>query len=181
MSAARHVRCRLRLAKLGRSLAMSPALLIVLPLTSVTGSPASARTVASERACGWAVAPGGYLLSLAIHASTPDGTADWNEWRLATLHGAGGTGMFLWKQRTGALYLWRGVTVKDNGDGTGTITFTSPQLAADVRAAFAEPAASLVAEQWFQDLEAHAKDILVARIIVPDLEVLSVPDSPTRK
>lgn len=73
--------------------------------------------------------PGGYLLSLAIHASTPDGTADWNKWRLATLHGAGGTGMFLWKQSTGALYLWRGVTVTDNGDGTGSITFKQYKIA----------------------------------------------------
>jgi len=43
---------------------------------------------------------------------------------LATLSDQGGTGMFLWNQSTGALYLWRGVTAHDNGDGTGTISYT---------------------------------------------------------
>jgi hypothetical protein len=55
---------------------------------------------------------------------TPDGTADWNKWTLATLSDASGTGMFLWNQSTGALYLWQGVTAHDNGDGTGTLSYT---------------------------------------------------------
>jgi hypothetical protein len=55
---------------------------------------------------------------------TPDGTADWNKWTLATLSDASGTGMFLWNQGTGALYLWQGVTAHDNGDGTGTFSYT---------------------------------------------------------
>ena len=55
---------------------------------------------------------------------TPDGTADWNNWTLATLSDASGTGMFLWNQGTGALYLWQGVTAHDNGDGTGTLSYT---------------------------------------------------------
>ena len=55
---------------------------------------------------------------------TPDGTADWNKWTLATLSDASGTGMFLWNQSTGALYLWQGVTAHDNGDSTGTFSYT---------------------------------------------------------
>jgi hypothetical protein len=55
---------------------------------------------------------------------TPDGTADWNKWTLATLSDVSGTGMFLWNQSTGALYLWRGVTAHDNGDSTGTFSYT---------------------------------------------------------
>ncbi len=55
---------------------------------------------------------------------TPDGTADWNKWTLATLSDASGTGMFLWNQSTGALYLWQGVTAHDNGDPTGTFSYT---------------------------------------------------------
>jgi hypothetical protein len=55
---------------------------------------------------------------------TPDGTADWNKWTLATLSDASGTGMFLWNQGTGALYLWQGLTAHDNGDSTGTFSYT---------------------------------------------------------
>ena len=55
---------------------------------------------------------------------TPDGTADWNKWTLATLSDASGAGMFLWNQSTGALYLWQGVTAHDNGDSTGTFSYT---------------------------------------------------------
>jgi hypothetical protein len=55
---------------------------------------------------------------------TPDGTADWNKWTLATLGDGSGAGMFLWNQSTGALYLWEGVTAHDNGDGTGTLSHT---------------------------------------------------------
>jgi hypothetical protein len=45
-------------------------------------------------------------------------------WTIATLSDASGTGMFLWNQSTGALYLWQGVTAHDNGDGTGTLSYT---------------------------------------------------------
>jgi hypothetical protein len=37
-------------------------------------------------------------------------------------------GMFLWNQSTGALYLWRGVTAHDNGDGTGTLSYTQYRI-----------------------------------------------------
>ena len=39
-------------------------------------------------------------------------------------------GMFLWNQSTGALYLWRGVTAHDNGDGTGTLSYTQYRISA---------------------------------------------------
>lgn len=55
---------------------------------------------------------------------TPDGTADWNKWTISALNDASGTGMFLWNKSTGALYLWQGVTAHDNGDLTGTFSYT---------------------------------------------------------
>jgi hypothetical protein len=50
-------------------------------------------------------APGGFFDTFALHTTTPDGTADWNKWTLATLSYCGRIGMFLWNQNTGALYL----------------------------------------------------------------------------
>ena len=42
--------------------------------------------------------------AFAINTMTPDGTADWNEWTLATLSDGSGTGMFLWnKSGSGSL------------------------------------------------------------------------------
>jgi hypothetical protein len=67
--------------------------------------------------------PSLYSNTFSIRTPTPDGTADWNQWTLATLSYSGGTGMFLWNQGTGALYLWAGVTFTDNGDGTGAISY----------------------------------------------------------
>jgi hypothetical protein len=74
--------------------------------------------------------PGLFFNTFAIHTPTPDGTADWNQWTLATLRYAGGTGMFLWNQSTGDLYLWAGVTFTDNGNGTGTIAYTQYKISA---------------------------------------------------
>lgn len=68
--------------------------------------------------------PCAFFQTFAATTATPDGTADWNKWTLATLSDASGTGMFLWNQSTGALYLWQGVTAHDNGDGTGTLSYT---------------------------------------------------------
>jgi hypothetical protein len=56
-------------------------------------------------------------------ALTPDGTADWNEWTLATAQTPGGIDMFLWNESTGRLYLWTGVSV---AAGTTTaLTYTA--------------------------------------------------------
>jgi hypothetical protein len=76
-------------------------------------------------------APGAFFNTFAIHTPTPDGTADWNDWTLATLSYSGGIGMFLWNESTGALYLWAGVTFTDNGDGTGSIGYAQYQVSSD--------------------------------------------------
>jgi hypothetical protein len=74
-------------------------------------------------------APCGFFQTFTTSTTlSPDGTADWNKWTLATLSGGSGTGMFLWNQSTGALYLRQGVTAHDNGDGTGTISYTHQYL-----------------------------------------------------
>jgi hypothetical protein len=73
--------------------------------------------------------PGGYFNTFADRLPTPDGTPDWNNWTLATLSYSGGTGMFLWKESTGALYLWAALTATDHGDGTGALAFTQYKIA----------------------------------------------------
>ena len=60
---------------------------------------------------------------------SPDGTADWNEWRIAGATDQSGVALYLWNQSTGALYLWDGVKVTDNGDNTGTIAYTQYVIA----------------------------------------------------
>jgi hypothetical protein len=72
-----------------------------------------------------------FFQDFTISTPTPDGTADWNLWTLATLHDGTGTGMFLWKPSTGALYLWRGVTAHDNGDGTGILSYSQYLISTD--------------------------------------------------
>ena len=69
-----------------------------------------------------------FINTFAIRTPTPDGIPDWNQWTLATLSYAGSTGMFLWNQGTGALYLWAGVTFTDSGNGTGTIAYTQYKI-----------------------------------------------------
>ncbi len=78
----------------------------------------------------YSTAPCGFIQAFAISTPTPDGTADWNRWTLATLSEGSGFGMFLWNQSTGALYLWQGVTAHDNGDGTGTLSYTQYRISA---------------------------------------------------
>lgn len=69
-------------------------------------------------------APCQFSEAFAATTLTPDGTADWDKWTIATLSDASGTGMFLWDKSTGALYLWEGVTAHDNGNSTGTFSYT---------------------------------------------------------
>ena len=61
--------------------------------------------------------------------ATPDGTADWNDWTLATAQTPTGIDMFLWDQSTGRLYLWTNLTVTANGSQTGTLSYTQYKLA----------------------------------------------------
>jgi hypothetical protein len=74
--------------------------------------------------------PCGFFQAFAATTVSPDGTADWNKWTLATLSDDSGTGMFLWNKSTGALYLWQGVTAHDNGDLTGTLSYTQYLISA---------------------------------------------------
>ncbi|ROR44690.1 FG-GAP-like repeat-containing protein [Kitasatospora cineracea] len=53
--------------------------------------------------------------------NSPDGTHDWNNWRIATTQLADGTAAYLWNPATGALHLWTGL--KATTDGT-TLTTT---------------------------------------------------------
>ena len=91
-------------------------------LLTVSGDPANGYSLNYFISGG---APCGFFQTFTTSATlTPDGTADWNEWTIATLSDDSGTGMFLWNQSTGALYLWQGVTAHDNGDGTGGLSYT---------------------------------------------------------
>jgi hypothetical protein len=93
--------------------------------------------------------PGLLFNTFEIHAPTPDGTADWNEWTLATFRYAGGTGMFLWNRGTGALYLWAGLAFADNGNGTGTVAYTQYKISASFSAG--EPLSTLEAADFDGD------------------------------
>jgi hypothetical protein len=62
---------------------------------------------------------------------TPDGTADWNEWKIAGGSVQSGVSLYLWNESTGALYLWEGIKVTDNGDETGTMTYTQYKVSCD--------------------------------------------------
>jgi hypothetical protein len=68
-------------------------------------------------------APGAYGTIQLSTAKTPDGTSDWNDWQITTTKVASGIAMYLWNESTGALYLWEGVTVTDNGDQTGDLAY----------------------------------------------------------
>ena len=59
---------------------------------------------------------------------SPDGSADWNDWKIAGAQGQSGVDLYLWNRSTGALYLWEGIKVTDNGDGTGTLTSTQYEV-----------------------------------------------------
>ncbi|MEV0456975.1 hypothetical protein [Catellatospora methionotrophica] len=49
--------------------------------------------------------------ALVLSTATPTGGADWNNWRLAATQTATGTALYLWNPTTGALHLWRGLSV----------------------------------------------------------------------
>ncbi|WFE33342.1 hypothetical protein [Micromonospora sp. WMMD975] len=78
----------------------------------------------------WGV-PGAYYGTTTLTNSTPTGGGDWQNWSIATTETASGVALFLRNATTGDLYLWTGVTMADNGDGTGTLTHTQYQVAAN--------------------------------------------------
>lgn len=96
-------------------------------LLATSGDPASGYYLDYYPANGGV---GGYGNVLTVHTPSPDGTADWNKWTLATTSDAAGVGMFLWNESTGALYLWNGLKTTDNGDGTGTVSRTQYLISA---------------------------------------------------
>lgn len=65
--------------------------------------------------------------ALTISMKTPDSTADWNAWTIATTYVGSQVDMYLWNAATGALYLWTGITVVDgnNTTNTGTLSYTN--------------------------------------------------------
>jgi hypothetical protein len=66
---------------------------------------------------------------LTVTVNTPDGTADWQNWTLATTKTASGTAVYLWKKSTGELYLWNNFTVADiNDDSTVTASYTQYEI-----------------------------------------------------
>jgi hypothetical protein len=77
-----------------------------------------------------ATAPANYNYPVTLTANTPDGTADWNNWTIAStqLPAAGGTrtALFLWKPSTGQLDLWENLTANP---GTGALTYTDYPVA----------------------------------------------------
>ncbi len=75
--------------------------------------------------------PGGYSIPVTLNVTTPDGTADWNDWTIAATQlptggGATSTALFLWKKSTGELDLWENVTADPN---TGATSYTAYPLA----------------------------------------------------
>ncbi|NYF56060.1 hypothetical protein [Micromonospora purpureochromogenes] len=76
-------------------------------------------------------AAGLYFGTTTLNNSTPTGGSDWQNWSIASTETASGVALFLRNATTGDLYLWTGVTMVDNGDGTGTLTHTQYQVAAN--------------------------------------------------
>ena len=119
----------------------------------------------------YAFAPCAFSQAFAIKTPTPDGTADWNRWTLATLSDGSGMGMFLWNQSTGALYLWRGVTAHDNGDGTGTLSYTQYRISAHWQRGkslstleAADPNGDGVPDLWAVTPDGIARAYLISRL-----------------
>jgi hypothetical protein len=69
-------------------------------------------------------APINFIGAVQLPNLTPTGGSDWQNWQLATVKLASGPAMFLWQRQTGALYLWERLAFTDNGDYTGSLSFT---------------------------------------------------------
>ncbi|MET8251381.1 hypothetical protein [Micromonospora sp. NPDC005197] len=71
----------------------------------------------------------GLYFRVALNTTTPTGGSDWQNWTLASTELASGVALVLRNATTGDLYLWQGVTMTDNGDGTGALAYTQYRLA----------------------------------------------------
>lgn len=75
----------------------------------------------------------GFYNEITLNATTPDGTADWNNWTIATMqlpkgNGTSSTAMYLWKRSTGELDLWENLAADPN---TGNLTYTAYPVASN--------------------------------------------------
>ncbi|MFI7294373.1 hypothetical protein [Streptomyces sp. NPDC050121] len=73
----------------------------------------------------------GLYFPVALDVTTPDGTADWKDWTIATTQlptadGGSGTAMFLWNKATGELDLWENLAADPD---TGSLTYTAYTVA----------------------------------------------------
>ncbi|MFD2764368.1 hypothetical protein [Micromonospora eburnea] len=98
--------------------------------------------------CAFAVTGGYYGDNTALTNPTPTGGADWQNWRIASTEVGSGVALFLHNPTTGDLYLWTGVTMVDNGDGTGSLTRTQYKVAANWNTGVA------VSTLWAADINA---------------------------
>ncbi|MFI5927216.1 hypothetical protein ACIA3K_14655 [Micromonospora sp. NPDC051543] len=71
----------------------------------------------------------GLYFRVSLNTATPTGGSDWQNWTLASTQLASGVALVLRNATTGDLYLWQGVTMTDNGDGTGALAYTQYRLA----------------------------------------------------
>ncbi|MET8912577.1 hypothetical protein [Micromonospora sp. NPDC004551] len=76
-------------------------------------------------------APGLYFGTTTLTNPTPTGGTDWQNWSIASTQSASGVALFMHNATTGDLYLWTGVTMLDNGDGTGSLMHNQHQVAAN--------------------------------------------------
>ncbi|MFG2251609.1 LamG-like jellyroll fold domain-containing protein [Streptomyces mirabilis] len=69
---------------------------------------------------------GTYAFPVNLTTLSPDGTADWDKWTIATSQLSSGTALYLWNKSTGDLYLWEQLAY----DATsGNLTYTSYKVA----------------------------------------------------
>ncbi|MEV4724925.1 hypothetical protein [Micromonospora humida] len=97
-------------------------------LISVTGDATNGHRLVYHPNLGM---PGGYLFRVALADATPTGGTDWQNWTVASTETATGVAMYLRNAATGDLFLWTGVTLVDNGDGTGSLTHTQYHVASN--------------------------------------------------
>ncbi|SCF33958.1 hypothetical protein GA0074695_5796 [Micromonospora viridifaciens] len=74
---------------------------------------------------------GGYINTITLTTSTPTGGSDWQNWRIASTEVGSGVALFLHNATSGDLFLWAGITLVDNGDGTGSLTHTQYKVASN--------------------------------------------------
>ncbi|MFI9639383.1 hypothetical protein ACIG87_04830 [Micromonospora sp. NPDC051925] len=115
--------------------------------------------------------PGGYLTTVALADATPTEGTDWQNWTIASTETANGVAMYLRNASTGDLFLWTGVTLVDNGDGTGSLTRTQYRVASNWNTATAITTISVadINADGIPDLWAVRPDATVRAYLVSGL------------